>query len=598
MLALLSEAELSFCPIFQGFEMSQLLPSSAPFAPEQIAALDTVIGATSAVQRAWLSGFLAGLDAAEGRAAAPVAAPEQKPKLLVLYATESGNAEALAGKLKQDAAKRGFAAKMLDMGDATVESLKGAGTIIAIVATWGDGEPPQRAAPFYRALMAESAPRLEGVKFAVLALGDSSYAQFCETGKAIDRRFEALGAVRAAERIDLDLDYEAGAKTWLNQTLELLAPKDAGSVIHVDFQKPATPTASKTAPFAAEITAHHKLSSERADSETYHVELSLAGSGITYEPGDALAIIPENDFAQVNEVLRSVGLEQDEATAAALKTRFDINTLTAKHLKDYAALTGDKTLAALAEDPARRAEFLDGRQLVDLFETFPNRLAAEQLTSLLRPLAPRSYSIASSQKSVGEEAHLTIARLAYESAGRARKGVASTLVSDHRKAGDTLDVFVKPNPHFRLPKDSATPIIMIGAGTGLAPYRGFLQEREAAGAAGKSWLVFGHRHFLYDFLYQLEIQDWLKSGVLHRLDLACSRDQPEKRYVQHVLWEQRDRLRGQLAEGATIYLCGDAKHMARDVDATLMRILAGDKQDGQAAIDALITAGRYKKDVY
>jgi sulfite reductase (NADPH) flavoprotein alpha-component len=578
--------------------MSQLLPNSAPFAPEQIAALDQVIGASSVVQRAWLSGFLAGLDAAEGKTAAPVAPPADKPKLLVLYATESGNAEALAGKVRQDAAKRGFAAKMLDMGDATVESLKNAGTILTIAATWGDGEPPQRAAPFYRALMAESAPRLEGVKFAVLALGDSSYAQFCETGKAIDRRFEALGATRAAERIDLDLDFEAGAKTWVNQTLELLAPKDAGSVIHVDFQKPAAVNASKTAPFAAEITAHHKLTSERADSETYHVELSLAGSGITYEPGDALAIIPENFSGHVRELLAAVGLEQDEAAAGALAARYDINTLTAKHLKDYAALTGDKALASLAEDPARRAEFLAGRQLIDLFETFPNRLAAAQLTSLLRPLAPRAYSIASSQKAVGEEAHLTIARLAYESAGRARKGVASTLVSDHRKTGDALRVFVKPNPHFRLPRDAATPIVMIGAGTGLAPYRGFLQEREAAGAPGKSWLVFGHRHFLYDFLYQLEIQDWLKSGVLSRLDLASSRDQPEKRYVQHVLWEQRNRLRDQLAEGAAIYLCGDAKHMARDVDATLMRILSDDSQDGQAAIDALITAGRYRKDVY
>jgi len=578
--------------------MSQLLPNSAPFAPEQIAALDQVIGASSVVQRAWLSGFLAGLDAAEGKISAPLAPPADKPKLLVLYATESGNAEALAGKVKQDAAKRGFAAKILDMGDATVESLKGAGTIIAIVSTWGDGEPPQRAAPFYRALMADSAPRLEGVKFAVLALGDSSYAQFCETGKAIDRRFEFLGASRAADRIDLDLDYEAGAKTWLNQTLELLAPKDAGSVIHVDFQKPAATAASKTAPFAAEITAHHKLTSERADSETYHVELSLAGSGITYEPGDALAITPENFSGHVHEILCATGLEGDEATAAALTTRYDINTLTPKHMKDYAALTGDKALAALAEDSAKRSEFLAGRQLIDLFETFPNRLEAAQLTSLLRPLAPRSYSIASSQKAVGEEAHLTIARLAYESAGRARKGVASTLVSDHRKTGDALNVFVKPNPHFRLPKESAAPIVMIGAGTGLAPYRGFLQEREATGAAGKSWLVFGHRHFLYDFLYQLEIQDWLKSGVLNRLDLASSRDQPEKRYVQHVLWEQRARLRDQLAEGATIYLCGDAKHMARDVDATLMRILAEEKQDGQAAIDALVTAGRYKKDVY
>jgi len=574
------------------------LPNSAPFAPEQIAALDQVIGTASVVQRAWLSGFLAGLDAAEGKAAQPAAPAAEKPKLLVLYATESGNSEALAAKAKQEAGKRGFAARVLDMADATPEALKGAGTILVIAATWGDGEPPQRAAPFYRALMGDGAPRLDGVKFAVLALGDSSYAQFCETGKVLDARFEALGAIRAAARIDLDLDYEAPAKTWLTETLETLAPKDAGSVIHVDFQKLAAP-ATKAAPFAAEINALGKLTSERADSETYHVELSLAGSGLSYEPGDALAIVPENDPRLVADVLRAVGLEQDGALAEALTSRFDINTLTAKQLKDFGALTGDKDLAALAEDAGRRSEFLAGRQLIDLLEMFPHKVKAEALTALLRPLAPRYYSIASSQKAVGEEAHLTVARVAYESAGRERLGVASTLMSDRRREGDRLNVFVRANPHFRLPK-AETPIVMIGAGTGVAPYRGFLQEREALGVTGKSWLVFGHRHFLFDFLYQLEIQDWLKSGVLSRLDLASSRDQPEKRYVQHVLWEQRDRLRDQLAEGATLYLCGDAKHMARDVDATLMRILAAgeDAAAGQAALDALITAGRYKKDVY
>jgi sulfite reductase (NADPH) flavoprotein alpha-component len=294
-LAALPEDALKFLKN-QGFDMtkSTMLPNSAPFAPEHIAALDQVIGAASVVQRAWLSGFLAGLDAAEGKGetAFPVAPPADRPKLLILYATESGNAEALAGKAKQDAAKRGFAVKILDMADATVEQLQNAGTILAIISTWGDGEPPQRAAPFYRALMAENAPKLDGVKFAVLALGDSSYAQFCETGRVVDARLAALGGSRAAARVDLDLDYDAGAKNWLNETLELLAPKDAGSVIHVDFQKPAAAAASKIAPFAAEITAQHKLTSDRADSETVHVELALAGSGLRYEPVDALAIVP------------------------------------------------------------------------------------------------------------------------------------------------------------------------------------------------------------------------------------------------------------------------------------------------------------------
>jgi sulfite reductase (NADPH) flavoprotein alpha-component len=576
------------------------LPNSAPFAPEQIAALDQVIGTASIVQRAWLSGFLAGLDAADGKAQAPAALPADKPKMLVLYATESGNSEALAAKAKQDAQKRGFAVRVLDMADAAPEALMGAGTIVVIAATWGDGEPPQRAAPFYRALMSDAAPKLDGVKFAVMALGDSSYALFCETGKVIDARFEALGAVRAAPRIDLDLDYEAPAKTWLAETLEKLAPKDAGSVIHVDFQKPLAAAATKTAPFAAEINFLGKLTSDRAESATYHVELSLAGSGLSYEPGDALGIIPENNPALVASVLRAAGLEHDKTLTDALARRYDICTLTAKQLKDFGALTGDAELAALAEDPAKTRDFLAGRQLIDLLEMFPHKVGADALTALLRPLTPRYYSIASSQKLVGDEAHLTVARVAYETAGRERLGVTSTLISDRRKAGDQLNVFVKSNPHFRLPTESGAPIVMIGAGTGVAPYRGFLQEREADGINKNAWLVFGHRHFLYDFLYQLEIQDWLKSGILSRLDLASSRDQPDKRYVQHVLWEQRDRLRGQLADGATIYLCGDAKHMARDVDATLIRILSEgkDQADGQPALDALITTGRYKKDVY
>ncbi len=297
---------------------------------------------------------------------------------------------------------------------------------------------------------------------------------------------------------------------------------------------------------------------------------------------------------------KAAGLTGDAALTEALTKSYDISTLTGKQMRDYAALTGDKTLGALAEDAAKRAEFLAGRHLIDLLETFPHQLEAEKFTSLLRPLAPRYYSIASSQKLVGEEAHLTIARLAYRSAGRERLGVASGMVADRLRAGDTANVFVKPNPHFRLPPGASTPVVMIGAGTGVAPYRGFLQELEATGAGNDTWLVFGHRHFLYDFLYQLEIQDWLKSGVLGRLDLASSRDQPEKRYVQHTLWEQRKILREKLDNGATLYLCGDAKHMARDVDATLMRILSEGKDggSGQAALDALISAGRYKKDVY
>lgn len=578
---------------------SALLPRTAPFAPDEIAALDKVIGPASTVQRAWLAGFLAGVDAGKADAA-PASAPAVKTKLTILYATESGNSEALAGAAKRDAQKRGFAPKLIDMADADLSVLKDAGNLLVIAATWGEGEPPQRAAPFMRALMADDAPRIDGLKFAVLALGDSSYAQFCETGKLIDARLEALGGARVADRVDCDLDYEAAAGQFVDLVLETLAPKDApGSVIHVDFHRAESDAPSKSAPFVAEIGALHPITSSRSESETLHIEFDLTGSGIAYEPGDTLGIQPTNDPALVEAVLRGVGLDGDEAARAALTAERDITTLTGKLIADYAALTGEKKLAAIADDANERAAFLDGRQPIDLFEAFPHRLDTAQLTALLRKLPPRYYSIASSQKAVGEAAHLAIAKVAYESAGRGRLGVTSGMVAERVRAGDTLPVHIKANPHFRLPADPATPIVMIGAGTGIAPYRAFLQDREATGATGKSWLIFGHRRFLHDFLYQLELQAWLKSGVLGRIDLAFSRDQPTKRYVQNVLWDQRADLRAQLEAGATLYLCGDAKAMARDVDATLARILGEDDITlGQRQLDALIVAGRYKKDVY
>jgi sulfite reductase (NADPH) flavoprotein alpha-component len=576
------------------------LPRSAPFAPDEIIALDQVIGRASAVQRAWLTGFLAGIDAAGTEAAPLAAAPAVKTKLTILYGTESGNAEALAGAAKRDAQKRGFAPRLLDMADADLATLKDTVNLLVIASTWGEGEPPQRAAPFMRALMADGAPTLDGVNFAVLALGDSSYAQFCETGKQIDARFEALGGVRIAERLDCDLDYETPAAGFIASLLEKLTPAaDAGSVIHVDFHRAEAEPVGKNAPFAAEIAALHAITSSRSSSETLHLELDLSGSGIAYQPGDTLGIAPENDPALVGAVLRATGLFDDSAAHSALTRERDITTLSGKLIQDYAGLTGDANLATLAADAEARGRFIAGRQPIDLFETYPHTLTTAQLTTLLRKLPPRYYSIASSQRLVGEAAHLAIAKVAYESQGRARLGVASGMIAERRKTGGGVNVHVKANPHFRLPESNETPIVMIGAGTGIAPYRAFLQEREALGIAGKSWLIFGHRHFLHDFLYQLDIQDWLKSGVLGRLDLAFSRDQPEKRYVQHVLWNQRHDLRAQLDHGATLYLCGDAKAMARDVDATLVRILGKDDADrGQHELDALIAAGRYKKDVY
>ncbi len=569
-----------------------MLPETAPFPAEQITALNRIMSATNAEQRTWLSGFLSGYQAANAPQPAAAAAPARRAPLTILFATESGNAESLADIARKAASKLGFAARVLDMADATPAQVAAAQNLLVIASTWGEGDPPQRAIDFHAALMAEDAPRFDGVRYAVLALGDRAYAKFCETGRLFDERFAALGGTRVADRIECDLDYDVAANAWLGGTLTQLqaglGEPDAGAaVIHVDFARaPLEASAyNRTRPFEAEITERIKLSGSRSTSETWHVEVSLAGSGIVYEPGDSLGFLPSNDPALVDAVLMATGLSGDAALRAALSERFDITTLTRKQVADYARLIGD---ASLAEDVA----FADGRQVIDLLSAAPHGLSAEQLTSLLRPLPPRYYSVASSLKTVPDEAHLLVAAVRYETHGRARSGVASVDLADRRNAGERLKVFVKPNLHFRLPTDPQRPIIMIGPGTGVAPFRAFMQERDAVAARGKSWLVFGHRHYTHDFLYQLEWQDLLKRGVLSRLDVAFSRDQPEKRYVQHALWDARRDLHAWVQDGAVIYVCGDANAMAKDVHATLQRIV------GDQALDALRREGRYLRDVY
>jgi len=572
-----------------------LLPETAPFPAEQITALNHIMSAASVEQRTWLSGFLAGYHAANTPAPAAAAAPARRVPLTILFATESGNAEALAEAARKAAAKLGFAARALDMADATPAQVAVMPNLLVIASTWGEGEPPQRAIDFYQALMADDAPRFERVRYAVLALGDRAYAKFCETGRVFDQRLAALGATRIAETIECDLDYEAPAGTWIEATLtglqaEQSKPEAGAAVIHVDFARPAAEASpyTRTRPFVAEITERIKLSSSRSSSETYHLELSLEGAGIAYEPGDSLGFLPVNDPALVDAVLQAAGLSGDAALHTALSERFDITTLTAKQVEDHARLTRDASFAYAA-----------GQQVIDLLEAGPRPMTAAQLTSLLRPLPPRYYSIASSRKAVPDQVHLLVAAVRYATHGRLRNGVASVDVADRRKAGDRLRVFPKSNPHFRLPTEGDRPIIMIGPGTGVAPFRAFMQEREAVGAAGRNWLVFGHRNYTHDFLYQLEWQDWLKSGLLTRLEVAFSRDQPEKRYVQHALWDARRELYAWLQDGATLYVCGDATAMAKDVHATLQRILAEQGGgDGIAALDALRREGRYLRDVY
>jgi sulfite reductase (NADPH) flavoprotein alpha-component len=569
---------------------SLILPAGAPFGPDQISALNSVFSVTTAEQRAWLSGFLAGVQAANApQQAIPAAPPKARVPLTILFGTESGNSEALAAKARKAAAKLGFAVKLVDMADTTPALMAQVPNLLLIASTWGEGDPPQRAIDFYEALLADDAPRFEKTKFAVLALGDRAYARFCEIGRRIDERLVALGATRIVDRIECDLDFETPAGAWIDAALnqiskdsaETVVEADDTSVIHVDFARAETWTRAR--PFEAEITEHVRLTGSRSISDTRHIELSLEGSGLAYEPGDALGIIPRNDPALVDAVLQATGLGADTALREALRDRFDITTLTAKQIADHAALTGTAP---------PDADWAPGRQVIDLLQAAPHKFTPDQLTALLRPLPPRYYSIASSRKSVGEAAHLLVAGVRYDTHGKQRLGVASIDMNERRKSGDRLSVFLRPNPHFRLPADPSRPVIMIGPGTGVAPFRGFLQEREATGAKGKNWLVFGHRNYLHDFLYQLEWQDWIKEGLLNRLDVAFSRDQPEKHYVQHALWDARDELNGWVADGASIYVCGDAAAMAKDVHETLGRILT------PTALNTLRRDGRYLRDVY
>lgn len=587
-----------------------LLPKNAPFTPEDIDALNSVVARTTPQQRSWLAGFFAGFEAAQA-GAQPQAAVAAKPRqaLTVLYASESGNAEALAMRTKKLGQKHGLDARVVDMADADLDVLTKTKNLIVFASTWGEGDPPGRAVDFYKALMGDAAPRLDGVRFAVLALGDTAYAQFCAIGKAIDARLEALGGKRATARVDLDLDYAKQAAEWTERALGELAPADAAAtatVVHVDFKGGAQlfddePQFTAENPLQAEIATLVDLNGTGSTRETWHVELAAEAPGFAYAPGDSIGILPENDPNLALELAEVVGLGADGAVVAKLRERYDVTTLSRALVESYAKLTQRPDVAHLAE-PKTFAEFSSDRQLIDLFETYPEKLSPEQLFGLLRPLPGRLYSVASSLKAHPGEAHILVGAVRWESHGKKRRGVASTYFADRRRIGDAVRIYVKPNRHFRLPEDGARPIVMIGAGTGVAPYRAFIEERAELGASGKSWLVFGERNYTNDFLYQLEWQEFLQSKALSRIDVAFSRDQPEKIYVQQRLWEARSDLLRWVDEGAHIYVCGDEKGMARDVDVMLTRILAeaarGDDEAGRAKLKELAKAGRYQRDVY
>ncbi len=579
------------------------IPKTAPFSDEDVELLNRVVAPASPVQRAWLAGFLAGVEHATGGAQA-AAAPKAAEPLTIVFASESGNCETLAGDVAKQARKLGFKPQIIDMADLELADLAKAKRLVVIAATWGEGEPPARAARVYGELMGEGAPRLDGVDYGVLALGDTAYAEFCAIGKKIDERLAALGAKRAVERVDCDLDFAKLAADWIGGTLKVLTPPEVGrgqengQVIEVDFSnKPSV--SPNTDVVEAEIIEHVNLNSSRSAKETIHLALGFDGAAPAYEPGASLDLYAENDPAYVDELLRLANVKDDGLRDELLKTR-DVTTLSLKALETYVEKTGHqyvKALLAQGEAP----QWIAGRQLIDLIANFPIALTADHLRALTRPLAPRAYSIASSRREYEDEAHLLISAVRYDAHRRARKGVASNFVAERLKRGDRVRVKLKPNKHFALP-DPGRDIIMVGPGTGVAPFRAFVQERRATQATGKSWLFFGDRSFTHDFLYQLDWQEALADGALTRMEVAFSRDRPEKTYVQHRLWERRRELVAWLDDGANFYVCGDAKAMAKDVRATLTRAFADVKQfapeAAEQAVSQLERDKRYLQDTY
>lgn len=576
------------------------IPKTAPFAEEQIELLNRVVGAANLTQRAWLAGFLAGLDASGDPQ--PVAPPRAAEPLTILYATESGNSEKLAGDAAKVARKLGLKPSLVDMADLDLASIAKVKRLMVIAATWGEGEPPARAVAAYGDLMEPNAPRLDGVEFAVLALGDTAYVEFCAIGKTLDHRLEELGGKRVADRVDCDLDFAAPAAKWIDGALKALAPAaepGRGTVIEVDFSA-RQPAALDLGPVEAEVTAHINLNSSRSDKETIHLELGFDGAVPAYKPGDSLDLYAENDPAYVDAVLKATGLKSDDVLRNELRRNLDITTLSLKGMETYATTTGHQYVKDLLASGGAR-DWIAGRQLIDLLEQFPIAISAEQFRAVTRPLAPRAYSIASARSEVGDEAHLLIGAVRYETYGRARTGVASGFTADRLKKGDRVKVKLRPNKHFALP-DPGKDIIMVGPGTGVAPFRAFVQERRATGATGRNWLFFGDRRYTHDFLYQLEWQDALADGTLARMDVAFSRDGVQKHYVQHRMWEQRRDLVDWIDNGATVYVCGDANAMAKDVRSTLVRAVADVKaltpEAAEQAVRQIEREKRYLTDTY
>ncbi|AZV59932.1 assimilatory sulfite reductase (NADPH) flavoprotein subunit [Peribacillus frigoritolerans] len=603
----------------------QLQVSNSPFNQEQAELLNSLLPSLTETQKIWLSGYLtASMSVSNTSSAdAPVLEAQSGGKTIskevtILYGSQTGNAQGLAENAASKLEGNGFQVTISSMSDFKVNNLKKIENLLIAVSTHGEGDPPDNTLSFHEYLHGRRAPSLEGLRYSVLALGDSSYEFFCETGKQFDKRLEELGGTRLFPRMDCDLDYDEPASEWLEGVISSLSEGQVRSAAAVPEAKASVgeQTYSRTNPFKAEVLENINLNGRGSNKETHHLELSLEGSGLTFEPGDSLGIYPKNDSDLVDMLLMELDWGPEETVKVnkqgelrqlreSLISDFEITVLTKSLIEQAAQLSGNEDLKELLKpgNEERLKEYREGRDLLDFVRDFGSwGESAQEFVSILRKMPARLYSIASSLSAYPDEVHLTIGAVRYESHGRERNGVCSILCADRLQPGDLLPIYIQHNQNFKQPKNPDTPIIMVGPGTGIAPFRSFIQDREESEAKGKTWLFFGDQHFVTDFLYQTEWQKWLKTGVLTKMDVAFSRDTDEKVYVQDRMREQSGELYEWLQEGAAVYICGDEKNMAHDVHNTLIEIIEKEGNmshaDAQAYIEDMQQNKRYQRDVY
>lgn len=592
--------------------------NSSPLSDEQLEPIIKLINPLNSIQLTWLSGYIAGLNRQQQNAiidALESQANSNSP-LTILYGSRTGNGKGLARLAEKMAKEKGLSVIVKSMEDYPTKDFINERNLLVIVSTHGDGEPPFQAKGVYDYIHSKRAPRLDALKYAVLALGDSSYTHFCKTGKDFDAQLEKLGAKRIKEVLLCDVDYQPSDEVWLQEVLRYFSSQNAGTPAPVAIGSSA-PTLSKTTkynknqPFAATVLEKINLHGKGSERSTLHIELLADAEKLTYEPGDSAGIIPVNSTALISEVLTITAL--DGATPIqvngnkltlheALYRHYELSKITQDVIKRYLELFSNEALQSIFNDTDRLKKYIYGRDIVDFLTDYPVAITAEQLIKLLRPLQARYYSIASSPKAFPGEIHLTVGLVAFENYGRNKRGTCTGFLSDVLTDDEHVPVFIESNPNFRLPANPATPIIMIGAGTGIAPYRAFVQERELTPGAGKSWLFFGNRNFETEFLYQTEWQQHLKTGALTRMDVAFSRDQDQPVYVQHRMLEHAKELYQWIEEGAHIYICGDIKKMAVDVQNTLSSIIQQEggynQEEVKEFLDQLQKEKRLQSDVY